>query len=77
MRSAELFQRCEDIILFLGATIPVISDTPSALAQSIPCHPPDEGITLVKVFGGNDTSLATVLKASLTVRRYVVIISTS
>ena len=67
----ELVQRCQDIVLSLAPEMPVVSSTTSALAQPIRWHPPDEGITLVEVFGGIGTGLAAVLEAGLTVRQYI------
>ena len=69
--SAELFRRCEDIVLSLASTTPVIPDSPSALAYPILWRSPDAGITLVKLFGGIGTDLAAVLEVGLTVRQYV------
>jgi hypothetical protein len=69
--SSGLFQRCEDIVLSLGSTIPFIPNGPSTLARPILWRPPDTGITLVELFGGIGTGLAAILEASLTVTRYV------
>jgi hypothetical protein len=69
--SSALFQRCEDIVLSLGSTIPFIPNGPSTLARPILWRPPDTGITLVELFGGIGTGLAAILEASLTVTRYV------
>ena len=67
----ELFWQCQDIVLFLASTTPVISDSPSALAHLILWRLLKKGITLVEVFGGIATGLTAVLEVSLTVRRYV------
>ena len=69
--SAKLLMRCEDIILSLGSTPPVIPDNPSTLAFPILWRPPDKEITLVEVFRGIERGLAAVLEGGLTVRRYV------
>ena len=66
--SAELFCRCENIVLSLSPRSP---DSPSALAPPILWRPPEAEITLVELFGGIGTGLATVLEVGLTVRRYV------
>ena len=53
--SAGLFQKCEDIVLFLSSTTPFITDIPSTLARPILWRPPDTGITLEELFGGIGT----------------------
>ena len=45
--SPVLFQRCEDIILSLASTTPVLPDSPLVLAHPIVWCPPNAGITLV------------------------------
>ena len=69
--SSKLFRQCEDIVLSLASTTPVIPDSLSALAHPILWCPPDVGITLVKLLGSIGTGLAAVLEVGLTVRRYV------
>ena len=69
--SANLFRRCEDIVLSLMPRTPIIPDTPSALAHSILWRPPEAGIMLVELFGSITTGLVAVLEAGLTVRRYI------
>ena len=69
--SAELFWRCEDIVLSFTPRIPVIPDVPSALAHPILWRPPNIGIILVELFGGIGTGLAAILEAGLTVRWYI------
>ena len=69
--SLELLRRCENIILSLTPTTPLLPDSPSTLAHPIVWRPPDKGITLVELFGGIGTRLAALLEAGLTVRRYV------
>ena len=49
---AELFRQCEDIILFLASTTPVILDSTLALVHPIVWRPPNVAITLVELFGG-------------------------
>ena len=68
---SELFQRCEDIVLCLGFTILLIRNTPLTLAHPISWRPPDEGITLVALFGAIEIRLAAMLKVGLTVCEYV------
>ena len=65
--SEELFHICEDIAISLSLMILVIPDTQSALAHPIPWRPPNEGITLVKLFGGIGIGLAAVLEVGLMV----------
>ena len=69
--SAELFRRCENIVLSITPRTSVIPDAPSALAHPISWRPPDAGITLVELLGGIGTGLAAVLEVGLTIRRYV------
>ena len=53
--SAKLFQRCDNIVISFDSTIPFIRDIPLALAHPISWHPPDEGMTLVALFGDIET----------------------
>ena len=69
--SVGLFQRCDDIVLSLSSTTLVTSDSLSTLARPILWCPPDNGITLVELFGAIGIGLAAVLEAGLTVNRYV------
>ena len=69
--SSGLFQKCEDIILSLSSTTPVISDSLSVLARPILWRPPDTWIILVELYGSIGTGLTPVLEAGLTVKRYV------
>ena len=66
--SAKLFRRCENISLSFIPRIPIVLDAPLTLAHLILWRPPDAGITLVKLFGGIGTGLATALEAGLMVR---------
>ena len=66
--SIELFWRCEDIVFSPCFTLPVITNTPSPLAHPIPWCLPDEGITLVELFGGIGIEVVAMLEASLTIR---------
>ena len=61
--SAELFWKCENIILSLTPRTPVIPNAPSALAHPILWRPPDAGMTLVELFGGIGTGLMAVSEA--------------
>ena len=74
--SAELFGRCENIVLSLTPRTPVISDAPLALAYPTLWRPQDVGITLVELFGGIGTGLAAILEVGLTVKRYVYVDNT-
>ena len=65
--STELLWRCEDNILSLGFTTPVILDNPSALTHPILWCPLDKEITLVEMFGDIGTGLAAMLEVGLTV----------
>ena len=67
----ELLRRCEDIILSLTPTTPLLTDIPSLLAHPIVWRPPDVRIILVGLFGGIGAGLAAVLEAGLIIRRYV------
>ena len=69
--SAELFRRCENIVLSPILRTPVIPDVPSTLVHPILWRPPNTMITLVELFGGIGTGLAAVLEVGLTVRWYV------
>ena len=53
----------------------ICTRTLPALAHFIPWRPPDEGITLVELFGGIHTRLAAVLEVGLTVRQYVYVVT--
>jgi hypothetical protein len=55
--------------LGLGETPPISSSF--FFAQPIRWQPPPEGIVIVEIFGGIGTSLAVVLEARITVRRYI------
>ena len=67
----ELTRRSREIVdAFDALQADVVSTTP-LLARPILWQPLDEGITLVELFAGIDTGLASVLETGLKVRLYI------
>ena len=69
--SSKLFQRYEEIILFLRSTTLVIPDTPLVLVHPILWRPLDKGKILVTLFGGIHIGLAAMLEVGLMIQYYV------
>ena len=65
---AQPFMISKSLAQELQLTTIVICNTLLALAHTISWCPPDEGITLVKVYGGIRTGVTDVLEASFIVR---------